>query len=84
MKITMNVSDELLKRVDAFAKENYTTRTAIFTFAANQYLLQNDTRKYFEQVLALMKEVALRGTLNDEQQKILQQIQSVCDLMSVS
>lgn len=83
VKVNMNMNDELLSRVDAFAKKNYMTRSAVITFSINQFLATQETREYFQTMLQLMREFALRGSLNDEQKQILEQVEKICSLYEV-
>lgn len=71
MKITMNVPDDLLARVDAYAKSNYQTRTSLFCFAVNQYLIQQQLPSLMENMNAAMKKIASTGSVDDETKKSL-------------
>lgn len=77
-KVNMNINDELLSRLDGYAKKNYMTRSAVVCFAVNQFLILQDSREYYNTMLHLMREFASHGTLNEEQKKILEQVESIC------
>ena len=71
MKITMNVPDDLLTRVDAYAKANYQTRTSLFCFAVNQYLTSQQLPSLLENMNAAMQKIASTGQIDDETRKTL-------------
>ncbi len=50
MKLTVNVDDELIKRVDQFAKDNYINRTSALAVLLTRALQANDVS---ESVIAM-------------------------------
>ena len=38
MKVNITVNDELMKRIDDYAEQNYLSRSGLFTLSATQYL----------------------------------------------
>lgn len=82
-RVNMNINEELLARIDSYAEKNYMTRSAVMCFAVNQFLVGQETKEYYQTMLQLMKEFALRGTLNDEQKQILEQVEKVCAAFDV-
>lgn len=79
-RVNMNINDDLLQRIDTYADKNYMTRSAVMCFAVNQFLVAQDTKEFYQTMLQLMKEFAMRGDLNEEQKKILSQVESACSL----
>ena len=71
MKITMNVPDDLLARVDAYAKANYQTRTSLFCFAVNQYLTAQQLPGLMKSMNEAMQRIAATGQVDQETQKAL-------------
>lgn len=78
MKITMNIPDDLLDRVDAYAKANYQTRTSLFCFAVNQYLISQQLPTLMENMNAAMKKIAATGSIDEEDRRSLAAWETFC------
>lgn len=81
-RVNMNINDDLLARIDGYADKNYMTRSAVMCFAVNQFLIAQETKEFYQTMLQLMREFAMRGTLNEEQKQILAQVESACNLFA--
>ena len=42
-KVNITISDDLLKRIDEYADDNYTSRSGLISIATAQYLNANET-----------------------------------------
>ena len=42
MRVNMTLNDELLERIDNYAKSNYMSRSSVVSFACNQFLMANE------------------------------------------
>lgn len=67
----MNVNDDLLRRVDSYAKANYQTRTGVFCFAVSQFLLSQQLPSLMVSMEQAMKKISETGTLDAETQNTL-------------
>ena len=72
MKITMNVNDDLLERVDRYAKQNYLTRTSVFSFAASQFLMSQELPSMIVNLNNAMIKIAETGEITPEDEKTLE------------
>ena len=64
MKVQISVDDELMKRVDTFADENYMSRSTLFTIAVTQYVNQQDVTKAIKDMAVAMKKIADTGKVD--------------------
>ena len=71
MKITMNVNDDLLKRIDTYAKSHYLTRTAVFCFATSQFLTAEALPSLMMNMNQAMQKIAETGNVDEETQRQL-------------
>lgn len=47
MRVNFNVPDELVARLDAYAKENYSSRSSVMCQACDQFLTAKEMQKMF-------------------------------------
>lgn len=66
MKVNITFNEELLKKVDEYAKANYLTRSGLVQIACNQYLLQNEALQCVREITNTMKVIADRGFIDTE------------------
>lgn len=64
MKVQISVDDELMKRVDTFADENYMSRSGLITIALTQYLNQADVAKAIKEMSISIKKMADTGKVD--------------------
>lgn len=81
MKITMNINDDLLERVDRYAKINYLSRTSVFSFAVSQFLTAQELPSMMSNMNNAMLKIAETGTITEEQQKTLDAMQVFVDAL---
>lgn len=79
MKITMNVNDDLLERVDRYAKLNYMNRTSVFCYAVSQFLMAQELPSLMTNMNNAMVKIAESGEITEEQQKALDAFQVFVD-----
>ena len=70
-KITMNVNDELLARVEKYSKAHYVNRTAVFSMAVSQWLLQAELSEAFRNMNGVLSRVAATGDLSEEDARLM-------------
>lgn len=82
MKITMNVNDDLLERVDRYAKLNYMNRTSVFSYAVSQFLMAQELPSLMSNMNNAMRKIAETGTITEDQQKTLDAFQIFVDALN--
>ena len=78
MKITMNINDDLLSRVDNYARANYLTRTSVFSMAVSQFLLSQELPTMMANLNNAMLKIAETGEITEEQQKAIDMMDALC------
>lgn len=82
MRVNMTLNDELLKRLDTYAKANYMNRSSLVSFACNQFLMANELQSLMVDMKRAMQKIADCGTISDEQIKELEKFQMLCDMVT--
>lgn len=66
MKVQVSLDDELMKRVDNAADENYMSRSGLISVALTQYLNQVDMVKALVDVSVSMRKIADTGKVEHD------------------
>lgn len=82
MRINMTLNDELLKRIDNYAKSNYMSRSSVVSFACNQFLMANELQSLMIDMKRALQTIANKETITDEQLKELEKFENLCDLIT--
>lgn len=82
MRVNMTFNDELLERIDNYAKSNYMSRSSVVSFACNQFLVANELRSLLVDMKRALQTIANNETITDEQLKDLEKFDNLCDLMT--
>lgn len=82
MRVNMTLNDELLKRLDTYAKANYMNRSSVVSFACNQFLMANELQSLLVDMKRAMQKIADCGTVPEEQMKELEKFEMLCDMMT--
>lgn len=81
MKIQISVSDELLARVDDFAKRTYMTRSAVFQQGALSYVSANETLAMLPVIQNILDNIDLSGEISEEDLKTVEDYQNAVKLI---
>lgn len=81
MKVTMNLNDELVERIDKYAKTNYMTRTSVISFAASQFLMTQEVPALMSNINQAMIKIAQTGEITEEQRKLLDSMEVFVELL---
>jgi len=71
-KIQISINDELLKRVDDFADESYTSRSGLVTQALSEYLNARETMKLVKNLSLAIGKLAETGELDQDTMNMIQ------------
>jgi len=66
MKINITMNDELVKRIEAYAEENYTSKSGTISIAVNQYLNAQELGRNIKVMAIAMRKIADEGQLDQE------------------
>lgn len=84
MKIQMSLNDDLVKRVDKFAKENYLSRSAVVSISLNQYLNANEMTTAIREMALSMRKIADTGEIDEETKKQLEDFERLSLILTTS
>lgn len=83
MKVQISVDDELMKRVDAFADDNYMSRSTLFTIAATQYINAQDVTRAIKDMAVAMKKIADTGKVDHETMEQLEDFERLANMLQI-
>ena len=81
MRVNMTLNDELLKRIDTYAKDNYMNRSSVVSFACNQFLTSVELSSLLVDMKRAIKKIADSGTCTAEQLKEFEKYEALCDIV---
>lgn len=71
MRINFNVPDELIKRLDDYAKKNYTSRSSVMCQACDQFLFSKEIQMLFSDMRKVMQKILETQTIDENSKKAL-------------
>jgi metal-responsive CopG/Arc/MetJ family transcriptional regulator len=79
-RVTMSLNDDLLARIDSYAKSNFMARSSVVGFACNQFLMGVELQTLLVDITRAMQKIAETGVVNEAQQKQLDKFEMMCEL----
>lgn len=80
MKVTISINDDLLSKIDNFAKENFMSRSGFLALASRNYLLQNETLDTMKSLRTALNKVAESGSVDPESASDLENFNRIADM----
>lgn len=71
-RVSLTLDDELIKKMDEYAKKNYMSRSGLVSVAVNQYLTTLQVLDSSQKMANAFENLAQSGKFSDEQVKELQ------------
>lgn len=84
MRVNMTLNDELIHRIDNYAKSNYMNRSSVVSFACNQFLMAHELQSLLVDMKRCMQKIADTGCCSEEQLAELERYQSLFDIVTKS
>lgn len=81
MKVQVSLDDKLMDRVDAYAKSNYMSRSALISLATTEYLNHSDVISVIKDIGLCMRKIADNGSVDDETLKELEDYERLCKVL---
>ena len=75
MRVNLSLSEELVSKLDKYAKDNFMTRSAVVSFACNQFLTSFEVVDLMRQVTLCMREIADKGAVDEKSMKELEDME---------
>lgn len=83
MKVQITLDDALMERVDAYADENYMSRSGLLSLAVTQYLNAADVTKAIKEMALCMRKIADNGTVDRETMEQLEDFERLSKMLVV-
>lgn len=77
MKVQISINDELMKKVDKYAAENYLTRSALCTLALNKLLAEEEALSLMKEMSIAMKKISQNGEIDEESKNLISNFDNV-------
>lgn len=74
MKVNVTLDDKLLSRLDAYADENYMSRSGLISLACTQYLNSADIVRVVKEMGVAINKIADMGELDEDTQKQIEDL----------
>lgn len=81
MKVQITLDDALMERLDAYADENYMSRSGLVSLAVTQYLNANDVTKAVKEMAVCMRKIADNGIVDHETMKQLEDFERLSKIL---
>lgn len=83
MKVQITCDDDLMKRVDAFADENYMSRSGLFALAVTQYINAQEVTQAIKDMAVAMKKIADTGKVDHETMEQLEDFERLSKMLVI-
>lgn len=81
MKVNISLDDELMKRIDNYADDNYMSRSGLISLACTQFLNSQDALRAIKDMSFCMRKIADSGRLDHETIEQLEDFERMCKLL---
>lgn len=81
MKVQITLDDALMERVDAYADENYMSRSGLLSLAVTQYLNAAEGVKAIKEMAVCMRKIADNGTVDHETMEQLEDFERLSKML---
>ena len=81
MKITISLDDDLVKRADNYADENYMSRSGLISLSLTQYLNSADVTKAVKDLAFAMRKIADNGVVDEDTQRQLEDFERLSKIL---
>ncbi len=81
MKVNITLNDDLMKRIDNYADENYMSRSGLISLACTQYLNQVEVLALVKDMSFAMRKIADSGKVDSESIRKLEEFEKMCRML---
>lgn len=78
MKLCICMNEDLLNRLDVYAKENSMKRSAAISAAVTSFLIQQDAANALKSIAVSFRKIAMSGEIDEEDKAELQRLADFC------
>lgn len=84
MKVNVTLNDELLKRIDSFAEENFMTRSGLISVAVSQYLSGHAVTGALKELAICMRKIADSNEMDEESMQKLEEFRTLVKYLPIT
>lgn len=84
VKINITLDEELMRRIDEYAEENYLNRSSLISLATTQFLNAADVTKAIRDLAFCVRKIADTGVIDEESRRQLEDFERLSRLLSGS
>lgn len=81
MKIGITLDDDLVRRMDEFADENYMSRSGLISLSVTQYLNAAEVTKAIKDMALAMRKIADTGKIDHEMMEQLEDFERLSKML---
>lgn len=81
MKVNITLDEELIRRIEDYAEENYLNRSSLISLATTQFLNSADVVKAVKDMAFAMRKIADNGTVDEESMKQLEDFERLSKML---
>lgn len=78
LKVQLSINDELMKKVDKYAEENYISRSTFFALSATQYINQQELASAVKGMALSMRRIADNNVVDSDTLRELSDFEKIC------
>ena len=82
MKVQISVNDNLLERMDDFAKKNYLTRSGLISMATAQYLNQTEVMLAIKNMSLSLRKIADNNVVDEDTLRQFEDFERMCKMLA--
>ena len=81
IKVGITLDEELLRRVDEYAEENYLNRSSLISLATTQFLNASDVTKAVRDMAFAMRKIADAGVVDEDTKRQLEDFERLSKMI---
>lgn len=81
IKVGITLDEELMRRVDEYAEENYLNRSSLISLATTQFLNASDVTKAIRDMAFAMRKIADAGEVDEETRRQLEDFERLSKML---
>lgn len=81
VKINITLDEDLIRKVDDYADENYMSRSGVISFATSQLLCQVDLTNAIKDMSFAMRKIADSGEIDEESKRKFEDFERLVRLL---
>ncbi len=81
IKVNITLDEELMRRVDEYAEENYLNRSSLVSLATTQFLNAADVTKAIKEMAFAMRKIADNGEIDEQTKKDLEDFERLSKML---